>query len=135
LETLKSKAGNLLDSTEIVKDSFNQQKYSRLADASYNFFNSNGDADAVKKGLSGSDYSHLGLEKFEVDKDLSSIDNVVLHNKVKGETHISFRGTTDDIKKTGQFPQIGIQTEKLCSIQRRPKTVHAFQKLVLKLKR
>jgi len=70
LGTLKSKAGNLLDSTEIVKDSLNQQKYSRLANSSYDYFNSNGDANAVEKGLSGSDYSHLGLEDFKVDKEL-----------------------------------------------------------------
>jgi len=103
LGTLKSKAGNLLDSTEIVKDSLNQQKYSRLANSSYDYFNSNGDANAVEKGLSDPDYSHLGLEDFKVDKELSSIDNVVLHNKITGETHISFRGTTDDLKKTDQF--------------------------------
>jgi len=28
---------------------------------------------------------------------------VVLHNKVTGETHLSFRGTTDDLKETDQF--------------------------------
>jgi len=103
LGTLKSKAGNLLDSTEVVKDSLNQQKYSRLANASYDQFNSDGDASVVEKGLSDPEYSHLGLEDIKVDKDLSSIDNVVLHDTVTGETHISFRGTTDDIKKTGQF--------------------------------
>jgi len=105
LGTLKSKAGNLLDSTEVVKDSFTQQKYSRLANASYDYFNSNGDDDAVEKGLSGSDYSHLGLEGFSVDKDLSSLNNnnVILHNNLTGETHISFRGTTDDLKTTDQF--------------------------------
>jgi len=103
LGTLKSKAGNLIDSTEIVKDSFNQQKYSRLANSSYEYFNSNGDAEVVEKNLSGSDYSHLGIQDFKVDKEISSIDNVVLHNKVTGETHISFRGTTDDLKKTDQF--------------------------------
>ena len=103
LGTLKSKAGKLLDSTEVVKDSFNQQKYSRLANSSYDYFNSNGDADAVEKGLSDSDYSHLGLENYKVDKELSSIDNVVIHNKISGETHISFRGTTDDLKKQISF--------------------------------
>jgi len=102
LGTLKSKAGNLLDATEVVKDSLSQQKYSRLANASYDYFNSDGDADAVEKGLSDPDYAHLGLEDFRVDKELSTIDNVVLHNKT-GETHISFRGTTDDLKKTDQF--------------------------------
>jgi len=56
LGTLKSKAGNLLDATEVVKDSFNQQKYSRLANASYDYFNSDGDANAVEKGLWNSDY-------------------------------------------------------------------------------
>jgi len=103
LSTLKSKAENLLDSTEIVKDSFTQQKYSRLANASYDYFNSDGDAAAVEKGLSDPDYAHLGLEDFKVDKSLSTVDNVVLHNKVTGETHISFRGTTDNLKKTDQF--------------------------------
>jgi hypothetical protein len=103
LGTLKSKAGNLLDSTEIVRDSLNQQKYSRLANASYDQFNSDGDASVVEKGLSDPEYSHLGIEDFKVDKELSSIDNVVLHNKVTGETHISFRGTTDDLKETDQF--------------------------------
>jgi predicted esterase YcpF (UPF0227 family) len=38
-----------------------------------------------------------------VDKSLSTLDNGVLHNKITGETHISFRGTTDDLKKTDQF--------------------------------
>jgi len=103
LGTLKSKAGNLIDSTEIVKESFNQQKYSRLANARYDHFNSNGDANAVEKGLSNTDYAHLGLKDFHVDKSLSTLDNGVLHNKITGETHISFRGTTDDLKKTDQF--------------------------------
>jgi len=105
LSTLKSKAGNLLDATEVVKDTFNQQKYSRLANSSYDYFNSDGDAEAVEKGLSDPDYSHLGLEDFKVDKELSSLNNnnVIMHNKVTGETHISFRGTTDDIAKTDQF--------------------------------
>ena len=74
-----------------------------MANSSYDYFNSDADASAVEKGLSDPDYSHLGLEDFKVDKDLSSIDNVVLHNKITGETHISFRGTTDDLKKTDQF--------------------------------
>jgi len=105
LGTLKSKAGNLLDATEVVKDSFTQQKYSRLANSSYDYFNSDGDAEAVEKGLSDPDYSHLGLEDFKVDKELSSLNNnnVIMHNKVTGGTHISFRGTTDDTKKTDQF--------------------------------
>jgi hypothetical protein len=27
----------------------------------------------------------------------------VLHNPITGETHISFRGTTDDVKRTREF--------------------------------
>ena len=94
LNTLKT--SKLIDSTEIVKDSFNQAKYSRLANASCDYFDSGGDENAVEKGLAHPDYAHLGLENFKVDKDLSTIDNVVLHNKLTGDTHVSFRGTTDD---------------------------------------
>jgi hypothetical protein len=104
LSTLKT-GGNLIDSTEIVKDSFNQAKYSRLANSSYDYFNSGGDANAVEKGLSHTDFAHLGLKDFKVDKELSSTDNVVLYNKITGEGHVSFRGTTDDLKRTGQFLQ------------------------------
>jgi hypothetical protein len=74
-----------------------------LANSSYDNFTSNGDVNAVEKGLANPDYSHLGLEEFKVDKELSSIDNTVLHNKIIGKTQISFRGTTDDIKKTDEF--------------------------------
>ena len=101
LNTLKM--GKLIDKTQIVKDSFNQQKYSRLANSSYDHFNSGGDVNAVEKGLKNEAYDHLGLKDFKVDKDLSTIDNVVLHNRITGETHIAFRGTTDDVTKTGQF--------------------------------
>ena len=94
LNTLKM--GKLTDKTQIIKDSFNKQKYSRLANASHDYFNWGGDENAVEKSMAHPDYAHLELKEFKVEKDLSTIDNVVLHNGMTGETHISFRGTTDD---------------------------------------
>ena len=43
------------------------------------------------------------LKGFEVDEELSTLYNVVLPNQNTGETHISFPGTTDDIKRTREF--------------------------------
>jgi hypothetical protein len=43
------------------------------------------------------------LKGFEVDEELSTLDNVILPDPITGETHISFRGTTDDIKRTREF--------------------------------
>ena len=57
----------------------------------------------MEKGLAGQEYAHLGIEDFKVDRELSTIDNVVLRNKITSQTHISFRWTTDDVTKTGQF--------------------------------
>jgi hypothetical protein len=57
----------------------------------------------VEDALSHPDFAHLQLGDFKVDKSLSTTDNVVLRNSVTGETHISFRGTTDDVKRTGQL--------------------------------
>ena len=36
---------------------------------------------------------------FEVDREMSTIDNLDLHNKVTGETTISYKGTTDKVLK------------------------------------
>jgi len=38
-----------------------------------------------------------------LDKELSTLDDAVLHNKLTGETVISFRGTTSNIKETKAF--------------------------------
>lgn len=78
--------------TAEVVESQAQHKYGNLANASYNWFNSKGDPFKVQ--TSG----------FKVDETLSTKDNVVLHNLETGETHISYRGTTDNpTGRTGQF--------------------------------
>ena len=43
------------------------------------------------------------LKGFELDKELSTLDDAVLHNATTGETVISFRGTTSNIKETKAF--------------------------------
>ena len=94
----------LVEGTRKVEESIAMHKYSRLANASYDFFNSKGDARKVHDGLRKSRYGYIDdLKGFEVDEELSTLDNLVLHNPITGETHISFRGTTDDIKRTREF--------------------------------
>ena len=48
---LKAGANQLIDETEVVTESVAQHKYSQLANASYTYYNSKGDAAAVHKGL------------------------------------------------------------------------------------
>ena len=83
----------LIDETEVVTESIAQHKYSQLANASYTYYNSKGNAGTVHEGL---DSSYIDdLSGFRVDADLSSRDNVVLHNSATGETHVAYRGTAD----------------------------------------
>ena len=94
---VKESVNKGLDATEEVVETIAQHKYARLANASYDYFNSKGDPDAVAKGLSDPKYSYIDdLAGFEMDKDLSTIDNLVLHNAATGETVVSYRGTTDN---------------------------------------
>jgi hypothetical protein len=89
----------LIDETEVVTESIAQHKYSQLANASYTYYNSKGNAGTVHEGL---DSSYIDdLSGFKVDAGLSSRDNVVLHNSATGETHVAYRGTTDQM--SGQF--------------------------------
>ena len=90
---LKTGANQLIDETEVVTESIAQHKYSQLANASYTYYNSKGNAGTVHEGL---DNSYIeDLSGFKVDADLSSRDNVVLHNSATGETHVAYRGTAD----------------------------------------
>ena len=90
---LKTGANQLIDETEVVTESIAQHKYSQLANASYTYYNSKGNAGTVHEGL---DSSYIeDLNGFRVDADLSSRDNVVLHNSATGETHVAYRGTAD----------------------------------------
>ena len=75
--------------TEIVAETMDQHKYSRLASSSYE-----------PEGLRDEKFSYIeDLKDFEIDESLSTKDNLVLHNELTGETHVSYRGTTDKISK------------------------------------
>ena len=80
-------------------------KYSRLANSSYDYFNSRGKIDAVHEGLQNPKYNYIDdLKNFTVDEELSTIDNLVLHNAKTGEMTVSYRGTTDNpIGRTKSF--------------------------------
>ena len=99
-----SNLASMLEGTESTTESIAQHKYSRLAQSSYDYFNSKGNADLVNKNLKNPKYSHVNdLKGFELDKELSTLDDAVLHNATTGETVISFRGTTSNIKETKAF--------------------------------
>ena len=99
-----SNLAGLFEGVETTTESVAQHKYARLAQSSYDYFNSKGDADLVNTNLKNAKYSHASdLKDFELDKELSTLDDAVLHNKVTGETVISFRGTTSNIKETKAF--------------------------------
>ena len=71
-----------------------------LANASYTYYDSKGDVNAVHESLKSLELSYVqDLGGFEVDSELSTIDNLVLNNKVTGETAISYRGTTTEVSK------------------------------------
>ena len=98
--TLKAGANQLIDETEEVTESIAQHKYSQLANASYTHYNTKGDVDAVHDSLKDPKLSYIeDLGGFEVDKELSTLDNLVLHNATTGETNIAHRGTTDKVSE------------------------------------
>ena len=84
-------------------ESIDQHKYARLANASYDNFN----GESVHENLRKSQYDYIGdLKDFEMDDELSTKDDLVLHNAKTGETVISYRGTTDDpVGKPKNFVQ------------------------------
>ena len=52
---------------------------------------------SVHENLRKRQYDYIGdLKDFEMDDELSTKDDLVLHNAKTGETVISYRGTTDD---------------------------------------
>ena len=80
-----------------MKEDLSMHKYSRLANSSYDYSNSKGKIDSVHEGLQNSKYD------CKVDEELSTIDNLVLHNSKTGETSVSYRGTTDNPMRTKSF--------------------------------
>jgi len=93
-----------IDGTEIIEENLSMHKYSRLASSSYDYFNSRGKIDAVHEGLQNTKYDNIDdLKDFKVDEELSTIDNLVLHNSKTLETSVSYRGTTDNPMRTKSF--------------------------------
>jgi len=79
-------------------------KYSRLANASYDYFNSKGKIDSVHEGLQNSKYNYIDdLKGFKIDDELSNLDNLVLNNEKTGQVTVSYRGTTDNPMRTKSF--------------------------------
>jgi hypothetical protein len=63
-----------------------------------------GKIDAGHEGLQNSKYDYIDdLKDFKVDEELSTIDNLVLHNAKTGEVTVSYRGTTDNPLRTKSF--------------------------------
>ena len=93
-----------IDGTEIIEENLSMHKYSRLANASYDYFNSKGKIDAVHEGLQNSKYNYIDdLKDFKVDDELSNIDSLVLHNEKTGQVTVPYRGTTDNPMRTKNF--------------------------------
>ena len=87
----------IANDSEIVTESLEQHKYAILAKSSYDYFDSRGKIDEVHDGLRAAKHNYVeDLKGFEVDTELSTIDNLVLHNPTTGETHVSYRGTTNN---------------------------------------
>jgi len=102
--SIKEGSKHIASETEIVTESLTQHRYANLAESSYNYFNSRGKIDSVHKELSSLENNYISdLSDFKVDEELSTIDNLVLHNKSSGETHVSYRGTTDRPLRTKSF--------------------------------
>jgi len=86
--------GAYTDKTQEVIEDIASHKYSRLANASYTYHATKGKANDVHEELKSGRYSYIDdLKDFKVDKELSTLDDVVLHNKITGETIVSYRGT------------------------------------------
>jgi len=48
-----------IDGTEVIKEDLSMHKYSRIANSSYDYFNSKGKIDAVHEGLQNSKYDYI----------------------------------------------------------------------------
>ncbi|CAL6321722.1 unnamed protein product [Bathycoccus prasinos] len=82
-----SNLASMLKGVESTTESVAQHKYSRLA-----------------QNLKNPKYSHINdLNVLSWIRNWSTLDDAVLHNKLTGETVISFRGTTSTIKETKAF--------------------------------
>ena len=75
--------------TERVIENISQHKYAKLANASYENFKGKN----VSHYLSNERHTYTDIKDFVMDTELSTKDNLVLHNPLTGESVISFRGT------------------------------------------
>ena len=58
----------------------------------------------VHEGLQNAGYHYIDdLKDFRVDEELSTIDDLVLHNSETGEVNVSYRGTTDNPLRIKSF--------------------------------
>jgi len=99
----RKKMTDYLDKRPKTVDEFEDLQDHRMAafsSASYEYYKgmkNNGDpAKGTEKVNEFFDeYSHYitDLKDYEVDERLSTVDNLVLHNKTTGQTHIAYRGT------------------------------------------
>lgn len=70
-----------------VKEPVELHKYGALAEASYTHYQGGNPLDTLKNHFLDE------LNDFEIDSELSTIDNLVLHNPITDEVHIAYRGT------------------------------------------
>jgi len=91
-ESVKVNSSGVL--AEKVIENTDMHKYSRLANASYTYHATKGSHAKVAEELRVERYNYIqDLKDFKVDKKLSSLDDIVLHNSLTGETVVSYRGT------------------------------------------
>ena len=119
----------------IVRENITQHKYAKLANASYDYFDSKGDANLVERNLKNvKNIPNLG--EFKVDTELSTLDNVVLHNPITKETHISYRGTAGDIPQLAKDwslnGKIAFAPKAVNSSKRMTESIQQAQKVVEK---
>ena len=72
---------------QVVKEPIELHKYGALAESAYTHYNGKDPTETLKGHFLDE------LDDFVVDENLSTIDNLVLHNPITKETHIAYRGT------------------------------------------
>jgi len=94
-----------LPQVESVVEDVAQHKYSAFAQASYDHFNGKNAYDAIYEV---GEYIPEMMD-FELDEELSTLDEAVFHNPETLETHVAYRGSQvkDDWTKTNMRTMVG----------------------------